>query len=68
MVRPHAFRTRSITSGFSGSPALTTSRKDVFQRASSSPISIRQTVGGAQSVVTPQRTMVSSMRGASKRA
>ena len=37
-------------------------------RPRSSWISIRQTVGGAQSVVTPQRTIASSSAAASKRA
>jgi hypothetical protein len=51
----------------SGSPALATSRSADAIVREVSPISIRQTVGGAQSVVTPQRTIVSSTRFASKR-
>src|SRR6185312_6110984 len=60
IVSPHAFCTCSITSGFSGSPALATSRSLIFQSASFSVTSMRQTVGGAQNVVTQQPVSVSS--------
>src|SRR3984885_10632971 len=50
-----ARRTCSITSGFSGSPAPTHSRSVLTSAAARSACtSIRQTVGGAQSEVTPQ--------------
>ena len=52
MVTPQPRRTCSITSGFSGSPAPTASRGGVASRVRSAWISIRQTVGGAQNVVT----------------
>ncbi len=65
---PHAARTRSITSGLSGSPAPISSRSTGFQAAKSSWISRRQTVGGAHSVVTPARHSTSSTARASKRA
>ena len=65
---PQCRRTCSITSGFSGSPAASASRSGTCQRPRSSWISIRHTVGGAQNVVTPQRTIWSSSAGASKRA
>ena len=64
---PQAARTCSITSGLSGSPAATSSRAGTLQRPRSSWIIIRQTVGGAQNVVTPQRTIWSSRSGALKR-
>jgi hypothetical protein len=54
---PQTRRTCSITSGLSGSPAATSSRVRTGQRARSSWISIRHTVGGAQNVVTSQRTI-----------
>ena len=61
-VTPHAAATWSITSGFSGSPALTTSRSGIrpFQGARSLCTSIRQTVGGAQNVVTRHRSITAS--------
>ena len=66
---PQAARTCSITSGLSGSPAPTSlAQRRRCQRPRSSWISIRHTVGGAQNVVTPQRTIWSSSAGASKRA
>src|SRR5579864_3062759 len=67
MVMPQAVLTRSITSGFKGSPALINSRKGTFQAERSSRIRRRQTVGGAQSVVTPRRVTVSSRALALKR-
>ena len=67
MVRPHASRTCSMISGFSGSPAPATSRKDVRRDFMSSCTNIRQTVGGAQSVVTPFVAIASSMPRALKR-
>src|SRR3954462_2448687 len=57
-----------MTSGFSGSPAPTTSRSEgTGCAARSSCTSIRHTVGGAQNVVTPQRAIVSSSPAASNR-
>ncbi len=69
MVSPHARSTCSITSGLSGSPAPTTSRSGIRprKRPGSACTIIRQTVGGAQNVVTPQRSIVSSSAVASKR-
>ena len=57
-----------MTSGLSGSPAPSTSRRPVFQAFRSSWISMRQTVGGAQKVVTPSRTRASRVVFASNRA
>jgi hypothetical protein len=45
-----------MTSGFKGSPAPQTSRKETFATARSSWIMRRHTVGGAQKVVTLQRS------------
>ncbi len=56
-----------MISAFSGSPAQASSRSATFHCARSFWISSRQTVGGAHSVVTPQRTSVSSSAFASKR-
>src|SRR6185437_2489194 len=67
MVSPQAAWTWSITSGLSGSPAPQTSRKDTLKLDSFSWINSRHTVGGAHSVVTPQRPMVASNPLASKR-
>src|ERR1700744_4106319 len=67
MVRPQALRTWSITSGLSGSPAPQTSRNETLKVASFSWVNSRHTVGGAHSVVTPQRPMVASRPLASKR-
>src|SRR5690349_18817631 len=67
MVTPQAARTWSITSGLSGSPAPQTSRKLTLKEARFSWMKRRHTVGGAQSVVTPQRPMVASRFFASKR-
>src|SRR6202035_434196 len=67
MVNPQAARTWSITSGLSGSPAPQTSRSDTLKVASSSWMNSRHTVGGAHSVVTPQRATVASNPLASKR-
>src|ERR1700723_2116173 len=67
MVSPHAACTCSITSGLSGSPAPQTSRKLTLKLDSFSWMNSRHTVGGAHSVVTPQRPMVASNPLASKR-
>src|SRR3954466_6600306 len=67
MVNPQAARTWSMTSGLSGSPAPQTSRSDTLKGASFSWMNSRHTVGGAHSVVTPQRPMVASRPLASKR-
>ncbi len=56
-----------MTSGLSGSPAEQTSRNCVFQDRRSSCTNIRQTVGGAQSVVTPPVAMASNIPRAAKR-
>lgn len=56
-----------MTSGFSGSPAATTSRGGVASRLRSAWMSIRQTVGGAQKLVTPERSISAISRPASKR-
>ena len=59
-----------MTSGLSGSPAPTSSRSDSASRqaARSCCTSIRQTVGGAQKVVTLASRSTSSIALASKRA
>ena len=67
MVTPHSRRTVSMTSGLSGSPAATTSRGGVRSWPRSAWISIRQTVGGAQKLVTPERSISAISRAASKR-
>ena len=59
---PQASRTRSMTSGFNGSPAPTISRRVQRHARRSSRMSIRHTVGGAQSVVTRCATSVSRTR------
>src|SRR3977135_257781 len=56
-----------MTSGLSGSPAPQTSRKLTLKVASFSWMNSRHTVGGAHSVVTPQRPIVASSPLASKR-
>ena len=61
MVRPQLSSTFRTTSGFSGSPALTTSRNFTAYLRKSSLTSILQAVGGAQRVVTPKRTNRSSV-------
>ncbi len=66
-VMPQARRTASMTSGLSGSPAATTSRGGVLSCPRSAWISIRQTVGGAQKLVTPFRSISSMRRAGSKR-
>ncbi len=68
MVSPQAAFTWSITSGLSGSPAASNSRSFTGQAFRSTWISMRQTVGGAHSEETPQRTSTSSSAGALKRA
>ena len=67
MVTPQARRTCSMTSGLSGSPAATTSRGGVRSWVRSAWMSMRQTVGGAQKVVTPARSISAISRAASKR-
>lgn len=67
MVTPHSRRTVSMTSGFSGSPAATTSRGRVRNWPRSAWISMRHTVGGAQKLVTPARSISAIRRPASKR-
>ena len=67
MVRPQAAWTCSITSGLSGSPAATASRRLCFTAFMSSWITMRQTVGGAQSVVTLCAAIAASMSRALKR-
>ena len=56
-----------MTSGLSGSPALTNSRIGTCHWDRSCWTSIRHTVGGAHSVVAPHRTSVSSRAGAENR-
>src|ERR1700722_3468270 len=68
MVRFHASRTHSITSGLSGSPALVTSRNFTGQSARSCWIKRRHTVGGAQKLVAEQRNITSRSLRASKRS
>src|SRR5580698_5967881 len=67
-MSPHAFFTRPIISGFNGSPAPTTSLKLTSYAERSSWISMRQTVGGAQSVVIRYVTSASSVALALNRA
>ena len=58
-----------MTSGFSGSPAPTHSRSvRTSALARSAWISIRQTVGGAHSEVTPQAGMAASSTSAENRS
>lgn len=66
-VMPQARRTCSMTSGFSGSPAATTSRGFRRSWVRSAWMSMRHTVGGAQKVVTPARSISDIRRPASKR-
>jgi len=68
MVSPQACRTCSITSGLSGSPALTSSRNDICHEVRSCCTIIRHTVGGAQNVVTFVSRTTSSSDRASKRS
>jgi hypothetical protein len=67
IVRPQARRTWSITSGLSGSPAPTASRGGVRNSPRSACTSIRHTVGGAQNVVTPHRSICPISAAASNR-
>src|SRR6266851_3232108 len=60
MVRPHASWTLLMTSGFNGLPAPQTSRRETLQAARSSWMSRRHTVGGAQKVVTAERSSTPS--------
>jgi len=64
----HAWRTRSMISGFNGSPAPTISRSLTGYDASGSCTSMRHTVGGAHSVVTLHRTSTPSVSFGTKRA
>jgi hypothetical protein len=57
-----------MISGFNGSPAPTISRSATGYDASGSCTSIRQTVGGAHSVVTPHWTSAASVSFGTKRA
>ena len=68
MVRFQSRRTCSITSGFKGSPALSSSRNPEGRSPSLSRIIIRHTVGGAQSVAMPALRAHSTVRCAEKRA
>ena len=68
MVIPQAARTRSMTSGFSGSPALVHSRRARGRGPSADKRSIRHTVGGAHSVVTAARSKSKRVAAAEKRA
>ena len=52
-----------MTSGFKGSPAPQTSRRATLQARKSSWISRRHTVGGAQKVVTAQRSSTQQRLG-----
>src|SRR5258708_34631616 len=56
-----------MTPGLGGSPAPQTSRNLTLKSASFPWMNSRHTVGGAHSVVTPQRPMVASNALASKR-
>jgi hypothetical protein len=66
-VTPHALPTCSMTSGLSGSPAPTTWDGGVRNVVRSAWISMRHTVGGAQKLVTPQRSIWDMRAVASKR-
>ena len=68
IVMPQAPRTFSMTSGLSGSPALTSSRSFTLYAPRSSSKSIRQTVGGAQKRHYAARSVEQSGDLASKRA
>ncbi len=68
IVRPQARWTWSITSALSGSPAPTTLVGGFLRRARSAWMSIRQTVGGAQKLVTDSRSICSISALASKRS
>ncbi len=57
-----------MTSGLRGSPAASASRGGVARRVRSAWMSMRHTVGGAQKVWTPQRTISSSRRSGEKRS
>ena len=56
-VAPQPFSTCSMTSGLSGSPAPTTLVGGFCRPPRSDWISMRHTVGGAQKLVTPHRSM-----------
>ncbi len=57
----------AISSGLSGSPAATSFVGGFFIRVRSAWMSMRQTVGGAQKLVTPSASIVSMSPTASKR-
>jgi hypothetical protein len=67
IVTPHAFSTCSMTSGLSGSPAPTTFFGGVLSVRRSAWMSMRHTVGGAQKLVTPHRSIWAISDSASKR-
>ena len=67
IVTPQCFFTWSMTSGLSGSPAPIASRSTLAPPERSAWMSIRQTVGGAQKVVTPARRICAISAIASKR-
>ena len=67
MSVPHSARTREMTSGLSGSPADMVFCGGVGSRLRSAWMSMRHTVGGAQKLVTPTRSMVFMSAAASKR-
>ena len=67
METPHSRSTIAMTSGLSGSPApsaLAGGTASVFRSAW---MSMRHTVGGAQKLVTPTRSMTPMREAASKR-
>src|SRR5262245_31317542 len=65
---PHVPRTFSITSGLSGSPALTISRNAFGRSPRGSKTKSRHTVGGAHNVFTPaSRTTAISADGTKRR-
>lgn len=67
IVTPQDCRTCSMISGLSGSPAATISRGGRRSADRSAWMSIRQTVGGAQKLVTWARSISAINRAASKR-
>ena len=68
MVVPQPWRTFSITSGLSGSPAESASRTRTLWRVRSSRMSMRHTVGGAHMVVISWVSSTSRVRRGTKRA
>ena len=67
MDTPHSRSTIAMTSGLSGSPAPSAFAGGVVRVARSAWMSMRQTVGGAQKLVTPTRPMMLMRKEASKR-